>query len=195
MPGNKPQPVNIKQHVLEGVVTSVNVSEIHSFSKYPADSITLVEGAGVKGDAHGGKTVQHLSRMKSTPASPNLRQVHLIHSELFECLEEKGFEIRPGDIGENITTRGIRLLDLPVGTVLLLGKEAAVKLTGLRNPCSQLDDFKTGLMNAVLGRDENGNIVRKAGVMSVVIKSGMVERGDRISVTLPQPPFKRLEPV
>jgi MOSC domain-containing protein YiiM len=149
----------------------------------------------VEGDAHCGVTVQHRSRVAQDPMQPNLRQVHLMHVELFDELRAKGFEVAPGDLGENIVTRGIALLDLPVGTELQIGASAVVRLTGLRNPCAQIDRFQRGLMSAVLDRDEQGKLVRKAGVMSVVLRGGVVGAGDEIAVRLPAGPHRRLERV
>ena len=155
----------------------------------------MIAGLGVEGDAHLGATVQHRSRVKKDPTVPNLRQVHLIHSELFDELRAAGFTVAPGDLGENITTRGVSLLDFPVGTRLNLGDSAIVELTGLRNPCHQIDDFQPGLMAAVLGRDATGGLVRKSGVMSIVIAGGEVEPGDAITVELPALPHRALVPV
>ena len=142
-----------------------------------------------------GETVKHRSRVARDPSQPNLRQVHLIHSELFDELRERGFDIQPGDIGENITTRGIALLDLPVHTLLYIGHSAVVQITGLRNPCRQLDVFREGLMAAVLNRDKDGNLIRKAGVMGIVRVGGEVRSGDLIRAELPSLPYKPLEPV
>ena len=141
------------------MVVSVNRSREHNFSKEVQPEIELVRGLGVDGDAHSGKTVQHRSRVAVNPDQPNLRQVHLIHEELFIELKEYGFDIRPGEIGENITTRGIDLLSLPVGTILRLGEKARVEITGLRNPCAQLDGFRKGLMSAVLEKKSDGSVI------------------------------------
>ena len=149
----------------------------------------------MEGDAHQGKTVQHLSRVARDPSQPNLRQVHLIHSELHEELRDAGFNVSAGDMGENITTEGVDLLGLPTGTRLQLGDEVTIEITGLRNPCLQLDGLQSGLMAAVLDRDEAGRLVRKAGVMGVVVVGGTVRAGDAISVMLPEKPHRRLEPV
>jgi MOSC domain-containing protein YiiM len=176
-------------------VISVSRSPTHSFSKPDAESIRLVAGLGIEGDAHAGETVKHRSRVKADPTQPNLRQVHLIHAELFDELSAKGFSVAPGEMGENITTRGIDLLSLPVGTKLHIGASAVVELTGLRNPCVQIDRFQKGLMAAVLDRDSKGQVVRKAGVMGTVLASGEVQAGDVISVTLPAEPHRRLERV
>jgi MOSC domain-containing protein YiiM len=176
-------------------VTAVSRSESYTFSKPNAGSITLVAGLGVEGDAHQGETVKHRSRMARDPSQPNLRQVHLIHSELHDELRAAGFEVQAGQIGENVTTRGIDLLGLPTGTRLFLGDQAVVEVTGLRNPCLQLDIFEHGLMKATLGRDENGDLVRKAGVMSIVLTGGEVRPGDTIRVELPAEPHSALEPV
>jgi MOSC domain-containing protein YiiM len=174
------------------VVVAVARSAGHTFGKRTQPSIHLLAGLGVEDDAHQGITVQHLHRIARDPSQPNLRQVHLIHAELHDELNSAGFVVAAGEMGENITTRGIALLDLPTGTRLHLGEEAVVELTGLRNPCSQLDRFQTGLMAAVLDRDEQGAIVRKSGVMSIVIASGEVRPGDAITVELPPEPYARL---
>lgn len=166
-------------------VVAVCRGETHSFSKPAVDAICLVEGLGVEGDAHKGITVKHRSRVKKDPSQPNLRQVHLIHSELHDELAEKGFHILPGNMGENITTRGIDLLGLCQGARLMLGDEAVVEITGLRNPCSQLDNYLPGLTRAVLDRDGEGNLIRKAGVMGIVITGGMVRARDRIRIEWP----------
>jgi MOSC domain-containing protein YiiM len=178
-----------------GSVTAVSRAGRHSFSKGNADAVRLIAGLGVEGDAHSGRTVQHLSRKARTPSAPNLRQVHLIHAELHEELRARGFEVEPGDMGENVTTRGIDLLALPAGTRLRLGEEAVVEVTGLRNPCVQLDRFRAGLMAAVLDRDDAGELVRKAGVMAVVLVGGEVRPGDAVAAELPPPPHVRLAPV
>jgi hypothetical protein len=162
-------------------VIAVHRSSSHSFSKFAEDAITLVEGLGVAGDAHSGKTVKHRSRVARDPSQPNLRQVHLLHAELFDELMAAGFAVWPGDLGENITTRGIDLLGLSTGTRLAIGG-AVVEITGLRNPCSQLDRFQQGLMAAVLDRDAGGQLVRKAGVMAVVVAGGEVRPGDPIGI-------------
>jgi MOSC domain-containing protein YiiM len=158
-------------------------------------AITLVEGLGVAGDAHQGRTVKHRSRVAKDPTVPNLRQVHLIHAELHDELRTGGFRVAPGEMGENVTTRGIDLLGLPAGTRLRLGAAAVVEVTGLRNPCRQLNGLQAGLMDATLARDADGNLVRKAGIMGVVVSGGEVRPGDPIAVELPPPPHRRLEPV
>lgn len=167
----------------------------HRFSKIPAPQITLVAGLGVEGDAHAGATVQHRSRVARDPSQPNLRQVHLVHRELLDVLQTRGFRVRPGTIGENITTVGLDLLGLPVGARLRFGDTAIVEITGLRNPCYQLDDYQDGLMRAVLDRDANGAVVRLAGVMGIVIDGGTVRPGDPIEVSLPPEPRRPLHPV
>lgn len=174
---------------------AVSRSESHTFSKRNVPAIRLIAGIGVEGDAHAGKTVKHRSRVARDPSQPNLRQVHLIHAELHDELREKGFAVEPGDMGENITTRGVDLLGLPRGARLHLGNEAIVEVTGLRNPCVQLDGFQKGLMAAVLDRDEQGNHIRKTGVMGVVAKGGEVRPGDAIRVELPPEPHVPLTPV
>lgn len=176
-------------------VVAVHRSRSHSFSKYAEDRITLLAGLGVAGDAHSGDTVKHRSRVRRDPAAPNLRQVHLLHAELFEELAGRGFAVQPGQLGENVTTRGLDLLALPTGTRLQLGPHAVLELTGLRNPCSQIDAFQQGLTAAVLDRDAQGGLVRKAGVMAVVVQGGEVRPGDAISVALPPTPHRALLPV
>ena len=176
-------------------VAAVHRSASHSFSKFAEEAITLVRGLGVQDDAHAGATVQHRSRMARGGSEPNLRQVHLIHAELFDELMAKDFAVWPGDLGENVTTRGIDLLALPAGTRLQLGASAVVEVTGLREPCSQMDRFQPGLMKAVLDRDAQGRLVRKAGVMSMVLRDGEVRAGDSITVLLPEPPHRQLVPV
>lgn len=176
-------------------IVAVSASHSHTFCKQPALFVTLVPGLGVRGDAHSGATVKHRSRVTRDPAQPNLRQVHLIQSELFDELALRGFSIAASQLGENITTAGIDLLALPTGTRLRLGASAWVELTGLRNPCSQLDKFRKGLMAAVLERTPGGRLIRKAGVMSIVIAGGEVRAGDAIEVQLPASPLRALEPV
>lgn len=176
-------------------VTSVSCDPGHAFSKPVRSSIRLLAGLGVEGDAHLGVTVKHRSRVRQDPTQPNLRQVHLIHAELHEELRVKGFDVAPGDMGENVLTAGIDLLGLPAGARLLLGAEAVVELTGLRNPCAQLDRFRPGLMAATLDRDAEGGLVRKAGVMAVVLTGGQVRAGDAIRVELPEGAHRRLERV
>ncbi|MBZ6132327.1 MOSC domain-containing protein [Streptomyces olivaceus] len=179
---------------MSGTVTAVSSNGEYTFTKPNRDSITLLAGLGVEGDVHAGVTVKHRSRVAQDPTQPNLRQVHLIHEELFAEVRAEGFEVAPGDLGENITTRGIDLLALPVGTLLHIG-EAVLEVTGLRNPCLQIDIFQDGLLKQVVGRDEAGNIVRKAGIMSIVKESGTVHPGDTIGVLLPTGPHRPLERV
>lgn len=180
---------------VSGVVEAVSSSPTHSMTKPALRRIRLLAGLGVEGDAHQGKTVKHRSRVAKDPSQPNLRQVHLIHAELHEELQEAGFSIAAGQMGENITTRGIDLLGLPRGTRLVLGDAAVVEITGLRNPCSQLEGLQSGLMRAVLGRDDDGNPVQKAGIMSIVVSGGEVRPGDPISVELPHQPHQPLQVV
>jgi MOSC domain-containing protein YiiM len=177
------------------VVAAVSRDRAHSFSKPGRASIVLVAGLGVEGDAHAGHTVQHRSRVARDPSAPNLRQVHLIHAELHDELNLLGYAVAPGDMGENITTRGLDLLGLPSGARLRLGARAVVEVTGLRNPCTQLDGFRPGLMRAVLDRDDGGGLVRKAGVMAIVLAGGQVRPGDPIGVDLPGLPHAPLRPV
>ena len=173
-------------------VLAVSFRRGHHFSKTPALSIRLLAGLGVEGDGHLGATVQHRSRKRWNPQLPNLRQVHLIHAELFDELRDKGFAVAPGDLGENITTEGIDLLGLPAGTLLTLGETAVIELTGLRNPCIQMDRFQPGLMAATLDKTADGKLIRKAGVMAVVLADGDVRPGDTIRIALPAAPHRPL---
>jgi MOSC domain-containing protein YiiM len=179
----------------QGTVTAVHRSTDHSFSKFAEDTVVLVAGLGVEGDAHAGELVKHRSRVRRDPTAPNLRQVHLLHAELFDELMAKGFAVFPGDLGENVTTRGVDLLALPTGTRLRLGGQAVVELTGLRNPCSQIDKFQSGLTAAVLDRDAAGELVRKAGVMAVVLQGGEIRPGDGVAIELPEGDQRPLAPV
>jgi len=179
----------------EAVVIGVSRSGTHNFSKQAERSITLLSGLGVEGDAHLGATVKHRSRVARDPAQPNLRQVHLIHGELHDELRRAGFDVSPGQMGENLTTRGIDLLGLATGTLLYIGDEAVVQITGLRNPCLQLDQFQAGLMAAVLGKDANGNLIRKCGVMGIVVTGGFVRPGDAIKIKAPAGEQAPLKPV
>lgn len=176
-------------------VVSVGRDAGHAFSKPTTGSIRLLTGLGVEGDAHCGITVKHRSRVAIDPSQPNLRQVHLIHAELFDELKLVGFDLAPGDLGENVTTRGIDLLRLPVGARLQLGDAASIEITGLRNPCAQIEAFWAGLLAAVLGRDTEGRLIRKSGVMAIVLAGGEVRPGDAISLTLPALPHRALERV
>jgi MOSC domain-containing protein YiiM len=176
-------------------VTAVSRAAGHTFGKEVEDGIQLLAGRGVAGDAHMGETVKHRSRVARDPSQPNLRQVHLIHAELHDELQAAGFAVSAGAMGENITTRGVDLLGLPTGARLRLGATALVELTGLRNPCAQLDRLQPGLMAAVLDRDRHGNLVRKTGVMAVVVTGGEVRPGDPIHVELPPAPHRPLRPV
>lgn len=180
---------------MTGTVAAVSQSASHTLIKGNQGAIRLIAGLGVEGDAHAGTTVKHRSRVARDPTEPNLRQVHLIHAELHEELRAAGFDVAAGQMGENVTTRGIDLLGLPTGTRLRLGDAAIVEVTGLRNPCAQLEQIQPGLLAAVLGRDARGNLVRKAGVMAVVVAGGSVRPDDRIAVDLPPPPHRPLQPV
>ncbi|MEV5614119.1 MOSC domain-containing protein [Streptomyces sp. NPDC052225] len=184
-----------------GVVAAVSSNGVYSFTKPNRDSITLLAGLGVEGDVHAGVTVKHRSRVAQDPTQPNLRQVHLIHEELFDEVAADGHRVRPGELGENVTTRGIDLLALPTGTLLRFGDHedggcAVVEVTGLRNPCLQIDAFQDGLLKRVVGRDpETGAIVRKAGIMGVVRQGGPVRPGDAVHVELPALPHTPLDRV
>ena len=180
---------------MSGVVKAVSRSANHTFSKPTEARITLLAGHGVEGDAHAGATIKHLSRILKFGNAPNLRQVHLIHEELFEELRAAGFALSPGQMGENVTTRGVDLLKLPKGARLHLGEEAVIEITGLRNPCRQLNKLQPGLMAATLARDVAGNLERKAGVMAIVLAGGEVKNGDPIRIELPEGPHQPLAPV
>jgi MOSC domain-containing protein YiiM len=178
---------------MSATVAAVCLSPEHSFSKIPQAEIRLLAGLGVEGDAHRGRTVKHRSRVAKDPTQANLRQVHLLHAELFGELAGKGFSVQPGDLGENITTIDIDLLGLPRGARLHIGDSAIVEVTGLRNPCVQIDRFQSGLMRAVLDRDAEGELVRKSGIMAIVIAGGVVKPGDAIETALPAGPFHVME--
>jgi MOSC domain-containing protein YiiM len=176
-------------------VDSVHRSAEHGFSKLAEPAIELVAGLGVAGDAHQGARVKHRSRVKADPSQPNLRQVHLIHTEILDRAADAGFTVHPGDLGENITTSGVDLLDLPVATTLAVGPDVLLSLTGLRNPCGQIDGFKSGLREVFLDRDDDGRVLLLAGVMAVVVRGGTVRPGDPIAVARPPEPHHRLERV
>ena len=180
---------------MNGRVVGVARDGEHRFSKQRVASIAILPGLGVEGDAHQGDTVRHRSRVAVDPAQPNLRQVHLIHAELFNELAAKGFVVRPADLGENITTEGVDLLGLPRNTVLSIGQRAVLEVTGLRNPCAQIERFQPGLLAAVIDRGPRGELIRKAGIMTVVLSGGVIRPGDPIGVALPPPPHLPLERV
>jgi MOSC domain-containing protein YiiM len=177
---------------MAGRVISVSVSASHSFSKATVESIRLLAGLGVEGDAHCGVLVKHRYHVRKDPTKPNLCQIHLLQAELFEELAAKGIEIAPGEMGENVTTEGIDLLGLPTGALLFLGKEAVVQVTGLRNPCVQMNELHAGLMVAVIEKTREGKVVKKAGIMGVVVAGGMVQAGDAVRVELPERPWREL---
>lgn len=180
---------------MSGRVAGVHRSPVHGFSKQSVAAITLVAGIGVKGDAHGGETVKHRSRVRADPSQPNLRQVHFIAAELLDDLNAEGFDIAPGGLGENVTTRGIALIALPRGTRLHLGEQAVVEITGLRNPCGQIEGFRKGLLKRMIGRAADGSPLLLTGIMGVVLEGGTVRAGDAIGVAVPQEPHMRLEKV
>lgn len=180
---------------MTGQVIAVAKDSDHRFSKLLVPEITIVAGLGVEGDAHQGVTVKHRSRLRVDPTQPNLRQVHLIHSELFDEVATQGFRVGPADLGENMTTKGIDLLGLPRGARLKVGDEVVLEVTGLRNPCAQIDNWQKGLLAAVLDRGPSGELIRKSGIMSVVLKGGRVRAGDCIAVEMAEPPFLPLERV
>ncbi|MHA7268835.1 MOSC domain-containing protein [Arthrobacter sp. HLT1-20] len=176
-------------------IVAVHADTAHRFSKKAVAVIELQAGLGVTGDAHSGATVQHRSRVRADPTQPNLRQVHLMHQELFDWLGGRGFTVEPGDLGENVTTTGLDLLGLPRGTLLQLGPDAVVEVTGLRNPCSQIEDFRAGLLKELVGYDNAGTLIRRAGIMGVVRRGGTIRPGEAIAVVLPKEPHEPLERV
>ncbi|MGH9886264.1 MAG: MOSC domain-containing protein [bacterium] len=180
---------------MKPTVIAVSRSATHSMQKPSCASVRLLAGLGVEEDAHQGVTVKHRSRVARDPSQPNLRQVHLIHAELHDELAAQGFGVKYGEMGENLTTRGIALLALPIGARLRVGATAVIEVTGLRNPCLQLDGIQAGLMAATLARDAQGKLVRKAGIMGIVLAGGDVRPGDSIEVELPPEPRQPLEPV
>jgi MOSC domain-containing protein YiiM len=180
---------------MDGKVIAVSSNAVHTFSKHNQDRISLITGLGVDGDAHMGTTVKHRSRVAQDPTQPNLRQVHLLHAELFDELQLEGFHVEPGQMGENITTRAIALLELPAGTRLSMGDTAVIEVTGLRTPCVQIDQFQRWLLSQVVDRDANGALVRKAGIMSIVLVGGQVAAGDSIRIELPPLPYRPLDRV
>ena len=180
---------------MTGTVVAVAKAAGHSFAKQNVKEIEIVAGLGIAGDAHNGEKVKHRSRVKADPTQPNLRQVHLIHSELFDEVARKGFSVGPGDLGENITTQGIDLLQLPRGTIIKIGEHVRLAVTGLRNPCAQIDSFQTGLLSAVLDKGPDGKLIRKSGIMAIALAGGRVRAGAHIEIELPEPPFLPLEPV
>ena len=179
----------------DGAVVAVSASAHHQFSKAVCGQIELIAGLGVRGDAHCGATVRHRSRVKADPTQPNLRQVHLFAAEMLALLADRNFDVAPGALGENITTHGIDLLALPTGTRLQLGEHVVLEVTGLRNPCVQIDRFQAGLLRELLARDVNGELIRKAGMMAVVHCGGWVSAGDAIEAVLPAAPYGALRPV
>lgn len=180
---------------MNATIFAVAASAAHSMAKPAKEYIRLLAGLGVAGDAHCGAAVKHRSRVAVDPGAPNLRQVHLIHAELHDELAVLGFRLTPGQMGENITTRGIDLLALPRGAKLQIGVAAVLEITGLRNPCAQLDGIQQGLMAAVIGRGPDGGLIRKAGVMGIVLTGGTVRPGDGIRITLPPHPHLPLDRV
>ncbi|MDQ0574017.1 MOSC domain-containing protein [Agromyces albus] len=185
----------IKLSTAGATVIGVARDDAHRFSKPLREEIQLIAGFGIDGDAHAGPTVQHPSRVKREPSAPNLRQVHLIHAELLDELAIDGYEVTPGALGENVTTRGVDLLGLPRGTRVRLGPEAEIEITGLRNPCKQIDQLGDGLMKRLVSRGDDDEVVRLAGVMAIVLSGGAVRPGDPITVTLPDGEHEALQPV
>ncbi len=174
-------------------VLAVHRNAAHEFTKTPVDVIECAAGLGVVGDAHAGAQVKHRSRVAADPTQPNLRQVHLMHGELFDQLAAEGYEVAPGNLGENLTTSGLDLLGLPVGTSLAIGPDVILTLTGLRNPCGQINGFADGLLKKLVYRDEDGETVRIGGAMSVVVRGGEIRPGDEIRVGLPPEPHHAMQ--
>ena len=156
------------------IVVAVHKSKVHNFSKETCLFINLLEGLGVEGDAHMGAKVQHVYQVRKNPNELNLRQVHLMHNELFDELKRDNYTVQPGQLGENITTAHIDLLNIPKDAILNFPSGASIQITGLRNPCKLIDQFQSGLMKVLIDRDKNGNVVRKTGIMSVVLSGGIV---------------------
>jgi hypothetical protein len=173
-------------------VIAVSSSPAYTFSKPNLPSVNLVAGIGVEGDAHSGPLIRHRDLVNQDPTQPNLRQVLLIQQEIFESLAERGHEVGAGHLGDNITTQGLDLHALPTGTRLRLGDTAVVELTGLRQPCPQIDDFQNGLTTVLRHRDAEGDMVQAAGVMSIVLDGGTVKPGDRIELDVPPEPHQPL---
>ena len=173
-------------------VVAVSKDEYHRFSKVPCTQITLIKGVGVRGDTHSGVTVQHLFAVEQDPRQPNLRQVHLLQQEFLDQARDQGYELTPGDLGENILTDDLDLVGLWQDTLLHIGSQAVVRVSGLRNPCAQIDSFRPGLLQVAVRRDLKGDVVRKAGIMGVVTTGGVVHPGDEIEVEWPAQPHRRL---
>ena len=177
---------------MKPIIVAVSRSPEHTFSKQNEESIRLIEGYGVEGDAHAGETVKHRYLVRKDPTLPNIHQVHLIQIELLEELNAKGFSVNPGDLGENITTRGVDLLGLPTGTKIKIGTQAIIELKTLRNPCVQIDQFQKGLLKEVLYKNEEGEVIRRAGVMGIILEGGIVRPKDEIVINLPPKPHMPL---
>jgi MOSC domain-containing protein YiiM len=180
---------------MQGTVHAVSLSDKHSIRKFNRSYINIVEGFGVEGDAHAGRNVKHRYLVKKDPERRNLRQVHLISQEIYRELQERGFHLHPGEMGENITTEGIDLMNLPTGTLLNVGDTVVLQVTGMREPCSLLNQVTDGLMKAVIDKSDRGEIIRKAGIMTVVKKGGIVTPNDPIAIILPPEPHKKMTPV
>jgi MOSC domain-containing protein YiiM len=181
--------------MLQGQVVAVSRSAKHGVGKVPQETIRLLDGLGVEGDAHAGKTVQHVYRKRLDPGAPNLAQVHFLHRELFDEPAVQGFALKAGTLGENVLTEGLDLINLPTGTLFHIGAGVVVEISGIRDPCRQIDAVAKGLMKTLLARDAAGSLVRKAGIMGIVVTGGIVRPGDAIGVTLPPKPHRRLEVV
>ena len=175
-------------------VIAVASDKKHNIVKPIRESITLIAEWGIEGDAHAGKTVQHRYDKRRNPDAPNLRQVHLMHAELLDRLAELGMTVQPGQMGENITTRGIDLLNLPRGTQLKIG-EALIEITGLRNPCKYLNQIAPGLMKACVAKHDDGALFPQSGVMGIIRSGGDIRAGDTIQIVTPPEPHDRLKPV
>ena len=183
---------------LIGAVAAVHRSDEHTFSKATCESIELVAGLGVNGDAHQGAKVKHRSRVAANPDQPNLRQIHLVMSELLDEVNSAGHNVVAGQLGESITTTGIDLISLPVGSMLRIGDTALVALTGLRNPCPQIKSVGDGLMKMMFIDDQDnpeGPKIGRTGVMGVVIAGGIVAADDGIKIRFPAGPLTRMEKV
>lgn len=180
---------------MAGRIEALHSSPSHSLKKETTSSLEIIKGLGVKGDAHMGAKIKHVYRVRKDPNEPNLRQVHIIHAELFDELKTKDFDISFGEMGENITCSGLDILSLPTDTELQMGVSTRLKVTGLRNPCAQLDSIKKGLMKACLDRNQSGEMIPKVGIMTIVLEGGIINQGDEIKVVFPPEPHRKLEAV
>ncbi len=180
---------------ISGSVIAVCSRDAHLFSKENREEIELIKNFGINGDAHAGMYVKHRSRVKKNPKQLNLRQVHLIPIELLNEMKQHRYDLHPGDLGENITTSGIDLINLPLNSQINIGEEVVLEVKGLRDPCKQIEAFKEGLLKKMITKDADGNLIRKTGIMTIVLGGGIVKPNDKIEVVLPKKPYHKLEVV